>query len=66
MMTQTKRDFAIGIRVESGEEDDYDTGCVIEATGTDAKHPMAGGDNVFVAWDSGVRTWTPASDLRLA
>lgn len=61
-----KRDFPIGVRVEGGEGEDYDTGTVVEAMDLDAAHPMASGDNVFVAWDSGVRTWAPISDLRTA
>lgn len=57
----TKQDFPIGVAVEGV---DGDHGVVIEANGADARHPMACDDNVLVAWDSGVRTWTPASDLR--
>lgn len=60
-----KNDFPVGTQVEGGAGDDRDTGTVIEAVGADARHSMASGDNVFVAWDSGVRTWTPASDLRV-
>jgi len=55
--------FAFGSRVEGGEGEDHDIGTVIEAIGPDAQHPMAVDGNVYVAWDSGVRTWTPASDL---
>lgn len=58
--------YTIGTRVEGGEGDDRDIGTIVEATGVDARHPMATADNVFVAWDSGVRTWTPLADLRVA
>lgn len=57
-------EFKIGCRVEGGSDDDRDSGTIVEAAGADARHPMAGGENVLVAWDSGVRTWTPASELR--
>jgi hypothetical protein len=62
----TTRGFPIGARVEAGNGEDYDTGTVIEAVGEDANHSMATGDAVFVAWDSGVRTWAPISELRIA
>ena len=59
--------FALGSRVTGGAGEDRDVGTVVEAIGPDAQHPMAAnGNNVFVAWDSGVRTWTPASDLQSA
>ena len=49
--------FQIGDRVQGGKGEDHDVGTVVEDDG--------GGDvgtgAVLVAWDSGVRTWTPVS-----
>lgn len=59
----TKTEIAAGTRVEGGMGEDHDAGTVIAANGVDLEHPMAGGDNVFVAWDSGVRTWVPVTEL---
>lgn len=53
----------IGTRVEAGNGEDHDTGRVVECIGADETHPMACPGNVYVAWDSGVRTWTPVGDL---
>jgi hypothetical protein len=47
-------EVAKGDRVEAGEGDDHDTGRVLAVDG----------DRAEVGWDSGVRTWTPVSDLR--
>lgn len=58
--------FPIGTRVQGGRGDDHDIGTVIAAVGDDASHPMANGPNIFVAWQSGVRTWTPIADLEPA
>lgn len=55
-----KRKFPVGTRIEAK---DGDSGIVVEAIGRDAEHPMAKGDNVFVAWSSGVSTWTPCDEL---
>ena len=51
----TEEALAVGDRVEGGNNaEDYDTGRVIAVDG----------DQVTVAWDSGVRTTNPASTLR--
>lgn len=49
-------EWAVGDRVEGGESDDHDTGRVIGVAG----------DQVAVAWDSGVRTVQHESVLRVA
>lgn len=56
--------FAPGARVEAGDGEDHDVGRV--AAAPDHALAMARAANaVWVAWDSGVSTWTPASLLRL-
>jgi hypothetical protein len=50
----TSSEFEVGDRVEGGEGDDHDTGRVIEIDG----------DEITVAWDSGVRTTQPADLLK--
>ena len=52
-------DLAVGQRVCGGLGEDYDEGTVVE------RHD--GGRRVgeaYVAWDSGVSSWTPVSELR--
>ncbi len=47
--------FSVGTRVEGGDNlEDYDTGRVISVAG----------DEITVAWDSGIRTTQPSSVLR--
>jgi hypothetical protein len=53
--------FPIGSRVEGGSGEDHDIGTIIDPTTIDRRHQMARA--VFVAWDSGIRTWTPVSDI---
>lgn len=53
----------IGTRVEAGIGAGHDVGTVILATDYEAAHRMNDGTAVYVAWDSGVRTWTPMADL---
>ena len=58
------RKFRTGARVEAGAGEDHDTGTVMD--GTLAEMPAPAPDMAWVAWDSGVRTWTPIADLRRA
>lgn len=58
------RKTKIGARVEAGAGADYDTGTVMD--GALAERPAPGPDMVWVAWDSGTRTWTPHDLLRLS
>lgn len=53
--------FPIGSRVEGGSGADHDVGTIIEPSMTDRHLQMERA--VFVAWDSGVRTWTPIGDI---
>jgi hypothetical protein len=57
-MTQIQARAAMGahLRVQGGEGEDHDTGYIIDVEG----------DMATVAWDSGVRTPCPISDLRVA
>lgn len=57
--------FTIGDRVEAGNGDDYDIGTVSEPAPHDERIPHRATD-VFVAWDSGQATWTPAAGLSAA
>jgi hypothetical protein len=50
-----------GARVRGGEGEDEDTGTV--GSPEDARGTAPEGA-VWVSWDSGVRTWTPADSLR--
>jgi hypothetical protein len=58
---QKKDNALIGTRVEAA--DGSDTGLIVPCIGPDEDHPMACDGNVYVAWDSGVRTWTPLTDV---
>ena len=56
--------FQIGDRVQGGKGEDHDVGTVVEDDGGDVGtlyDPTNQGGTVLVAWDSGVRTWTPVS-----
>jgi hypothetical protein len=57
--------FQVGDKVESGHDDDFDTGRVIDADES-AEAIRHADDAVYVAWQSGVRTWTPVDLLRHA
>lgn len=46
--------FSLGDHVTAGQGDDEDEGRIEQLRGTEA----------FVAWQSGVKTWTPIDDLR--
>lgn len=65
MTLRTPPAIPAGTRVEGGTGMDHDTGRVVDPADSDREHPMAAGPNVLVAWDSGVRIWTPVADLRL-
>lgn len=56
------RQMKPGARVEAGKGEDHDTGTVMD--GALAERPAPAPDMVWVAWDSGARTWTPRADLR--
>jgi hypothetical protein len=61
--------FEIGDRVQGGKGEDHDTGIVIADDGDEAgtlHDPNNRDGNVLVAWDSGVRTWTPVSLIEAA
>lgn len=57
-----RRKFYVGDRVRDAEGD---IGVIIKANAADARTPH-NNDQVFVAWQSGVRTWAPTSDLTVA
>lgn len=56
-----KPTISVGDRVRDAEGD---VGIIIEANALDA-HVPHNSDQVFVAWATGVRTWTPTSNLEL-
>ena len=57
--------FPAGTRVEGGEGDDYDIGTVSTPNEHDERIPHMAA-SVWIAWDSGVSTWTPADILSAA
>jgi hypothetical protein len=59
------KNLTLGTRVHSGKPgtEDYDTGIIADPNDFDLRIPHRPTD-VFVAWDSGVRTWTRAEDIR--